>query len=164
MASPSPSAPSVPEDSVEPVNDPTSPNPEDTSQNSQDPAHGTMASVKAKLKAFHASRQGAPSARPQGDAGSTTNSPARHGGNVEDMPPGSANPGGRLIPVLPSSSVGARDEKTPAGDESGNPRDVTSQSGSLSEPRTGTKKDEDKGEAVDSASRVTGNENAEIAQ
>lgn len=149
MASPSPSAPSVPEDSV---NDPASLNPEDTLQNSHDPAHSKMASFRARLKAFHASTQGVPSARPQGDAGSTTDSLARHGGNVEDMPPGSANPGGRLMPLQPSRSVSARDEQTPAGDESGNPRDVATLSGSLSGPWTDTKKAEAKEEAVDSLS------------
>ncbi|KAF8860777.1 hypothetical protein BDZ45DRAFT_740916 [Acephala macrosclerotiorum] len=148
MASPSPSAPSRPEDSVEPINDPTSPNPKDTSQNSQAIALGTMTSFKARILASRASRQGMPSTRPL----------AHHGGNGVEVPPGWPNPGGRIMLAQPPSSVGARDnpKQTPTGDESGNPRDVTAQSGSLPEPRTGTKRGKDKGEAMDSGSRVTG--------
>jgi len=107
------------------------------------------------MKAWHLSRQGA---QPQAGAGSSPHSPNPLGRKTQGLPPHrSVNPGGPMIRA-PSSLVGARDEQTPNGDESGDTQDVTSQSGSLSKPQTGTKKHEDnEGEAVVGASQVTGN-------
>jgi hypothetical protein len=150
MASSPTNAPCVPEDSA---NNPTSLNPKNTPQNTPNKtASGPKPSMEQRLKAFLDTQKAEMLSKDKGGVGPTQDSRAIHpeGQTAKGKPYDGPNPGGPLsladipggrrpVPCPPTKMVDARNEQTPTGGESGDTQDITSQSGSFSEPQTGTK-------------------------